>query len=79
MPEVDMHTLAACLQALEKALQHNRLVASSQTVNPHAYAESDRMYEQALDKLIRLYRAEERKGRAPVPLKQLVKHRPRKR
>jgi hypothetical protein len=75
MPDVDVDTLAVCLQALEKALKFNALVSASQTVGLRAYAESDLQYERALQTLIRIYKKEERQGKVPVPLKKLLKTR----
>jgi len=79
MPHVDMDTLAVCIQALEKALKFIEHFESSETVNSRHKAESRMMYEGTLDKICHLYKDEERKGNASIPLNKLVKRKLRRR
>ncbi|GAB2190601.1 hypothetical protein MAH1_22090 [Sessilibacter sp. MAH1] len=73
MPNVDIRTLAVCIQALEDATRYYELLSQSDTTDSENYEECVYMYEVELARLCEIYKKEEEKGFAPVPLNDLLK------
>lgn len=73
MPNIDNRTIAVCIQALEDAVRYYELLSQSETVDSDDYEECKYMYEVELSRLCEIYKAEEDKGSAAIPLSKLLK------
>lgn len=73
MPNINENSLSVCIQALQKAIKFNEFLSQSETVESDDYEESSYMYELELNRLCELYKTEELKGNASIPLSSLLK------
>ncbi|MGP9801317.1 hypothetical protein [Rheinheimera sp. NSM] len=73
MQNLDLRSVAVCIQALEDAIRYYELLAQSETTDSDDYEECKYMYEVELSRLCELYSAAEQRGEAPTPLKKLLK------
>lgn len=72
MVEIDIRSLAVCIQALQRAIRFADSLSQSRTADADDYDESSYMYEQELSRLVGIYTKEEQAGRASVPLGKLL-------
>jgi hypothetical protein len=73
VPDIDVRSLSVCIQALQRAIRFNELMAHSETVDEEDYEQSSYMYELELSRLAKIYRAEEAAGRVDVPLSRILR------
>ena len=74
VPNIDIKTLAVCIQALEDAIRYYDLLSQSETTNSDDYEECRYMFEVELSRICEIYKQEEENGLAPVPLDKLLKN-----
>ncbi|BFM05903.1 hypothetical protein [Halioxenophilus aromaticivorans] len=74
MPNIDIRSIAVCIQALEDAIRYYDFLSQSETTDNDDYEECKYMYELELSKLCETYKTEEEKGLAPIPLNKLLKN-----
>lgn len=74
VPNIDIKTLAVCIQALEDAIRYYDLLSQSETTSSDDYEECKTMYEVELSRICEIYRQEEENGLAPVALGKLLKN-----
>lgn len=74
MPEIDKGSLVICLQALERAIEHNEFLAQSDTVDKDDYEEINYRYELTLNKLGKLYMEECEKDKSLLPINKIIKY-----
>ena len=73
MVNIDIRSISVCIQALEDSIRYYDLLGQSDTTDSDDFEECKYMYEVELSRLCELYKAEEKKGNAPVPLNKLLK------
>ena len=75
MPTIDNGNLIICLQALERAIEHNEFISQSDTVDKDDYEEINYRYELTLNKLGKLYIEEVKNDSSLLPIEKIVKYR----
>lgn len=73
MANIDIKSIAVCIQALDDAVRYYELLAQSDTTDDADYEECKYMYEVELSRLCEIYSKAEEQGEAPVPLAKLLK------
>ena len=72
MAEIDIRSLAVCIQALQRAIRFHDFLNRAQAVDPDGQEDKSYMYEQELNRLVGIYKIEEQAGRALIALADLL-------
>ncbi|BDU39767.1 hypothetical protein [Vibrio nigripulchritudo] len=74
MQTIDNGELVICLQALERAIEHNEFLSQSETVDKDDYEEINYRYELTLNKLAKKYIDESKKNPTLIPIDKIIKY-----
>ncbi len=74
MQTIDNGSLIICLQALERAIEHNEFLSQSETVDKDDYEEINYRYELTLNKLAIKYIEEWEKDGTLLPISEIIKY-----
>lgn len=74
MQTIDNGILIICLQALERAIEHNEFLSQSETVDKDDYEEINYRYELTLNKLAKKYIEESNKDKNLLPISKIIKY-----
>jgi hypothetical protein len=74
MLKIDKGSLVICLQALERAIEFNKFMSQSDTVEKDYYEEINYRYELTLNKLAKMYIGETEKDKNLKPIEKIVKY-----
>ena len=75
MPIIDNGNLIVCLQALERAIEHNNFISQSETVKQNTFEEINYRYELTLNKLAKQYINETKTDETLLPIEKIIKYR----
>lgn len=74
MQTIDNGSLIICLQALERAIEHNEFLSQSDTVDKDDYEEINYRYELTINKLAKKYIEESNKDKNLLPINKIIKY-----